>query len=144
MIRQTMVEVTTKEESNNGGGNNKGGDNKNGGNNAQNGNGYGNNISNSGKFGGSAIRRGAFSYSATDRVTSTKVHAMHHVPNPTKHDIMARTKSDSHTDTICTGNNMTLLSYTGYECNVIGFHSELKPMENIPVLTAVIAYNDPL
>ena len=37
---------------------------------------------------------------------------------------------------------MTLLSYTGYECNVIRFYSDLKSMEKTPVVTAVTAYYD--
>ena len=39
---------------------------------------------------------------------------------------------------------MTLWSYTGYECNVNGLHSDPKSMEKIPVSTEVTAYNDPL
>ena len=62
----------------------------------------------------------------TDRVATTKVHDMNHIPNPTKRDNMSRTESDSHADTTCYGKNMTLFSYTGYECNVNGFHSDLN------------------
>ena len=39
---------------------------------------------------------------------------------------------------------MTLLAYTGYECNVNGFHSGLKLMEKIPLETSVTAYTDPI
>ena len=39
---------------------------------------------------------------------------------------------------------MTLLSYTGYKYNVIGFHSDLKSMEKILVATTVMANDDPL
>ena len=78
----------------------------------------------------------------TARVTTTKVHDMNHVPNSTKPDTMARTESDSHADTTCAGNNMALLSYTSYECNINGFHSDLKSMEKIPVATSVTAYDD--
>ena len=80
----------------------------------------------------------------TDRVVSTKVRDMHHVTNPTNPDTMERTKSDYHVNTTCAGNNMTLFSYTGYNCNVIGFHSNLESIANIPVVTAVTAYNDPI
>ena len=80
----------------------------------------------------------------TDRAPTTKVHNMHHVPNNTKLDTMARTESESHADTTCAGKNMTLLSCTGYKFNVIGFHSDLKSMEKILVATTVTAYNDPL
>ena len=80
----------------------------------------------------------------TDRVVSTKVRDMHHVTNPTNPDTMERTKSDYHVNTTCAGNNMTLFSYTGYKCNVIGFRSNLESITNIPVVTAVTAYNDPL
>ena len=75
---------------NNGGNNNRGGKNNSGGN-AQNGNCGGNNRSNMGNFGGSARRHGAFSYMTMDRLATTKVHDIHHVPNPTKPDTMART-----------------------------------------------------
>ena len=36
------------------------------------------------------------------------------------------------------------MSYTGYECNVIGFNSDLKSMEKIPVSTAVMEFDNPL
>ena len=39
---------------------------------------------------------------------------------------------------------MTLFSYTGYECNFIEFHSDLKSMEKILVATEVTEYNDTL
>ena len=68
---------------------------------------------------------------------------MHHFPNPTKPDTMERTESDSRVDTTCAGNNMILFPYTGYECNIIGFHSDIKSMEKIPVVTAITAYGDP-
>ena len=107
-------------------GNNNSGGNKNGGNNAYNDNGGVNNSSNSGKFGSSARRRGEFTYITTARVATTKVHDMHHVPNTTKSDTMARIEPESNLDTICAGKNMTPLSYTVYECNVVGFHSDLN------------------
>ena len=83
--------------------------------NAQNGNGGGNNRSNSGNLGGSTRRRGEFFYMTTVRVATTKVHDIKHVSNPPKPDTMRRRESDSHADTTCAGNIMTLLSYTGYE-----------------------------
>ena len=57
---------------------------------------------------------------------------------------MARKESGSHADTTCAGNNMKLFSYTGYECNIIRFHSDLELLEDIPVVTEVTAYNYPL
>ena len=80
----------------------------------------------------------------TSRVGTTKVHHMNQVPNPTKSNNMVCTESDSHVDTACAGKNVTLLSYTGYKCNVNGFHSDLKSTEKIPVATAVTSYDDPL
>ena len=77
------------------------------------------------------------------RVTTKKVYDINCVPNPTKPDTMARTELESHMDTTCVGNNTTLLSCTSYECNVNGFHSDMKSMENIPVATEVTAYDDP-
>ena len=50
----------------------------------------------------------------------------YHVPNPTKPYNMARIESDSYAYTTCAGNNVTLLSYTGYECKVNVFQSDLK------------------
>ena len=111
--------------------------------NTQNDNGDGNNRSNSGNLGGSPIRRVEFYYTTTTRVASTKLHDINHVPNPKKPDTMARTESYSHADTNCSENNMTLLSYIIYKCNVIGLNSDLKLME-IPVATAVTAYDYPL
>ena len=80
----------------------------------------------------------------TDRVATTKVHDINHVPNPKKPDTMARTESDSHSDTTLSVNNTTLLSYTGYECNVNVIHSDLKQMEKIPVAMEVTAQDNPL
>ena len=59
-----------------------------------------------------------------------------------KTDTMSRTESDSRADNTYAGNNMTLISYTGYKYNVNGFHYDLKSVEKIPVATAVTAYND--
>ena len=59
-----------------------------------------------------------------------------------KTDTMARTELNSCADTTCSGKNMALLSYTCYVCNVKGFNSELKSMENIPVATELTAYDD--
>ena len=39
---------------------------------------------------------------------------------------------------------MNLFSYSGYDCNINGFHSDLKSMNKIPVVTVVIAYDNPL
>ena len=72
------------------------------------------------------------------------IHDMKQISNNPKPDTIARIESDSHADTNCNGKNMTLLSYTGYECNVNGFHSALKFMNKIPVMTVVTAYDDPL
>ena len=49
----------------------------------------------------------------TARVATKKVHDMHYDPNPTKTDTTKLTESDSHVDTTCAGNNMTLFNYTG-------------------------------
>ena len=68
---------------------------------------------------------------------------MHKFPNNTKHDTVVQTESDSHADTNCSRKNMTLLSYTVYEFNVISFHSGIKSMEKIPVVTEVTVYDDP-
>ena len=144
MIRQTTVEVTktegiTKEEVTI-----KVEAITNFGNNAQNDNVDINNGYNSGNFGGGARSCGEFAYTTKSRVASTKAHNIHQIPNPTTHDTMARIELDSHTDTNCAGKDMTILSYIGYNCNIIVFHYELKQMENIPLVTAVTAYDDSL
>ena len=72
------------------------------------------------------------------------MHDTNHVPNPIKTDTMARIESDSCADTTGAGKNITLLSYTGYECNFNGFQSDLKSMEKIPVATEITEYDDPL
>ena len=72
------------------------------------------------------------------------IHDMKQISNNTKSDAIVRIESDSHADITCAGKNMTLFSYTGYECNVNGFHSELKSINKIPVVTAVTAYNNPM
>ena len=71
-------------------------------------------------------RRGEFSYMTTAMVATTNVRDMDHVPNPTKPYNMARIESDSYAYTTCAGNNVTLLSYTGYECKINVFQSDLK------------------
>ena len=43
---------------------------------------------------------------------------MNSTPNPALSNTCARTKSDSHADTTRARKNITLLSYTGYECNI--------------------------
>ena len=80
----------------------------------------------------------------TARVVATRLHDTHNFSNPTKTDTMEFTESDSRADTTCAVNNMTLLSYTGYKCNVIGFHYDLKTMKRIPVALEVTAYDEPL
>ena len=108
--------------------NNNSASNNNDGNNAKNGHVNVNNRSNSSNFDGSMRRRGVFSYMTTARMETTKVHDMNHVPKPTKPDTRARTESDSHSDNTFAGKNMILLSYTGYQCNVNSFPSDLKSM----------------
>ena len=90
-LQDTVIRITDDQKNNSGGNNiggNKNGESNNNGegnnndeNNAHNCNGGGNNISNSGNFGGIYRRRGLFYYTTMDRVKSTRMHDMHHVPN---------------------------------------------------------------
>ena len=102
------------------------------------------NRSNRTNFGGGSRKRSTYSYTTTARVASSHSYDMNSIPNPTLSNTCACTESDSHVDRICVEKNMTLLSYTGYECNVSGLYPNLTLMNKMPVVTAVTAYDDPL
>ena len=55
-------------------------------------------------------------------MTSIHLYEMNSTPNPTLSNTSTCTESDFHADTTCARKNMTLLSYTEYECNVSVFH----------------------
>jgi hypothetical protein len=53
-----------------------------------------------------------------------------------------RSELDSRADTICAGLNCRLIHYTGQECTVSGFHSQLGTIEKIPIATVATAWSD--
>jgi hypothetical protein len=50
----------------------------------------------------------------------------------THHDV--RSKLDSRADTICAGKNCRLIHYTGQECTVNGFHTQLGSLEKVLIV----------
>jgi hypothetical protein len=56
----------------------------------------------------------------------------------------ARAEIDSRADTVCAGATFKLLEESGQSCVVNGFHSDMEPMQNIPVATVATAYDDPV
>ena len=53
-----------------------------------------------------------------------------------------RSELDSRADTICAGLNCRLIHYTGQECTVSGFHSQLGTIDKIPIATVATAWSD--
>jgi hypothetical protein len=56
----------------------------------------------------------------------------------------SRAEIDSRADTVCAGSTFRLLEESSQYCNVSGFHSDMKPMQNVPVATVATAYDDPV
>ena len=52
----------------------------------------------------------------------------------------AQNELDTRADTICCGLNWKLLSTTGQQCNVNGFHESFDSIPDVPVATAATAY----
>ena len=52
----------------------------------------------------------------------------------------AQNELDTRADTICCGINWKLLSTTGQQCNVSGFHESFDSIPDVPVATAATAY----
>jgi hypothetical protein len=50
---------------------------------------------------------------------------------------------DSHADTSCVGSNCRIISYTDKVCSVSPFHPKYKALENVPIVQAGTAYEDP-
>ena len=53
-----------------------------------------------------------------------------------------RSELDSRADTICAGINCRLIHYTGQECTVNGFHSQLGTINKVPIGTVATAHTD--
>jgi hypothetical protein len=62
------------------------------------------------------------------------------IPPITHEDV--RSELDSRADTICAGLNCRLIHYTGQECTVSGFHSQLGTIEKIPIATVATAWSN--
>ena len=58
-------------------------------------------------------------------------------------DCELRCELDSHSDTMCAGNNCLLIEHIGEQVNVQPFSGTYKPIANIPVGTAATAYDCP-
>ena len=54
----------------------------------------------------------------------------------------ARAEIDSRADTVCAGSTFKLLEESSQYCVVSGFHSDMEPMQNIPVATVATAFDD--
>ena len=58
-----------------------------------------------------------------------------------KNDIVSATELDSHADSPVVGKHCVVLEYINWTTNVSGFTSQLGKPLNVPVVTAVIAYD---
>jgi hypothetical protein len=65
---------------------------------------------------------------------------------PPAYDYNKRTRAeiDSRADTVCAGSTFKLLEESSQYCVVNGFHSDMEPMQNIPVATVATAFDDPV
>jgi hypothetical protein len=54
-----------------------------------------------------------------------------------------RAELDSHADTCGVNDTALILEYTGQEAEVSGFSPSLQTLENIPIVKAAVAYDDP-
>ena len=55
----------------------------------------------------------------------------------------ARCELDTRADTTCAGINCRPVYYTGQHCKAYGFHSDLSPINNVPIATVATAWSDP-
>jgi hypothetical protein len=77
------------------------------------------------------------SHKLNDRRDIVSIH------NKQSYPIHCRTKLDSHADT-CGGNDTVfILEYTGKVAEVAGFSKALQTMQDIPIVKATLAYDDP-
>jgi hypothetical protein len=58
-------------------------------------------------------------------------------------DIGEYIELDSHADTSVIGNNCRVISYTDKTCKVAPYHPNYDSMEDIPIVQAGTAYDDP-
>ena len=56
---------------------------------------------------------------------------------------VAKNELDSHTDTICAGNNCTLMYYTNRACDVMLFSDSYNAKTDVQIVTACTAYQCP-
>ena len=56
---------------------------------------------------------------------------------------VGRCELDSHADTTVTGCNCIILNYTGKECDVSPYCDDYTPISNVPIVTAITAYQSP-
>ena len=54
-----------------------------------------------------------------------------------------RSELDSHADTCVVGATWKVMVYTGVVCDVYPYSDSYKPLEQVPVVEAVTAYNHP-
>jgi len=62
---------------------------------------------------------------------------------PTGYGKEARCELDTRADTTCAGINCRPVYYTGQHCEAYGFHSDLSPINNVPIATVATAWSDP-
>jgi len=55
----------------------------------------------------------------------------------------ARAEIDGRADTVCAGSTFHFLEESNHYCVAYGFHSDMKPIENVPVATVATAYDQP-
>jgi hypothetical protein len=74
----------------------------------------------------------------SERVEQACVSAIYHQPEE------LCTELDSHADTCCIGNNALVLYYHNRTVSVSPFLESLGKANDIPIVTAAIAYDDPI
>ena len=61
-----------------------------------------------------------------------------------KEGVQASNECDTNADTCCLGKNFVILEYTQRTADVYAYDKSIKPIENVPIVSAATAWDDPI
>ena len=65
------------------------------------------------------------------------------MPRQSPPNTEAMNECDTNADTCCLGSNFALLQSTSRTADVYGYSKDIKPIQNVPIVTGVTAYDCP-
>jgi hypothetical protein len=88
-------------------------------------------------------RRRIGAYHTIRRMNKTSMRIISNVKRNATNTMQCRAELDSHADTCGVNDIAFILEYTGQEAEVSGFSPSLQTLENISIVKAAVAYDDP-